>query len=88
MAAPRFYRELIENVATIDATTRRHVAFVVFHGDRSNVYEDGSYYGVGPRDARIRLIGLSISGDPGTRSHHSRSNGGGVNMGDSCYQRD
>ncbi len=81
MAAPRFYRELIENVATIDATTRRHVAFVVFHGDRSNVYEDGSYYGVGPRDARIRLIGLSISGDPGTRSHHSRSNGGGAEHG-------
>lgn len=62
MTAPGFYRQLIENSDTIDATTRRHVAFIVFHGDRSGIVHENrmSYQ---PYLARHRLQGLSVSGD-------------------------
>lgn len=69
-AAPRFFRELIENAAMLDATTRQHVAFVVFYGDRSGVVREGNlgYDPVIRRERiaglRVRLEGLSISGDP------------------------
>jgi hypothetical protein len=61
---------LIENSDTLDATTRQHVAFVVFYGDHSGVVREGN---VGywphrnraqPGNLRVRLDGLSISGDP------------------------
>lgn len=35
ITAPGFYGALIENAATIDTTTREHVAFVVFYGGRT-----------------------------------------------------
>lgn len=62
MAAPGFYSRLIENSDTVDATTREHVAFIVFHGDRSGiVHEAGTTYR--PYLARHRFDGLSVSGD-------------------------
>jgi hypothetical protein len=70
MAAPDFFRELIVNSATLDATTRRHVAFVVFYGDQSGVVREGDiryepYSGRPQRGGlKVRLDGLSISGDP------------------------
>ena len=67
MAAPQFFRELIENSATLDATTRQHVAFVVFYGDRSAVVREG-YYGLKRLALKVRLDGLSISGDPNCHS--------------------
>src|SRR5262245_50829891 len=66
MTAPRFFRELIENSATLDATTRQHVAFVVFYGDRSGVIRSEEFaYGPndsyrGRRGVRVRLDGLSV----------------------------
>lgn len=70
MAASQFFRELIENSDTLDATTKKHVAFVVFYGDRSRVVnrDDIGYGPYGGRPlggpSRVRLNGLSISGDP------------------------
>jgi hypothetical protein len=74
MTSPQFFRELIENAATVDATTRQHVAFVVFYGDRSGVVRAGDI-GYEPHSGRaekgglkVRFDGLSISGDPYVRS--------------------
>jgi hypothetical protein len=52
----RFYQDLIENIDTVDATTRDHIAFVVFHGSRSSYIRDraGMYYS-------YHLDGLSLS---------------------------
>ena len=72
VVAPGFYRRLIENSDTIDATTRQHVAFIVFHGDRSGVvYEAGTSYR--PHLARRRLAGLSVTGDGYFRSDAMQS---------------
>ncbi len=40
---PHFFEHLIENVTTIDSTTRQYVAFVVFYG-KSTVYARASRY--------------------------------------------
>ena len=62
ITAPDFYRRLIENSDTIDATTRQHVAFIVFYGDRSGIVQrSGTDYH--PYLARHRLQGLSTSND-------------------------
>jgi hypothetical protein len=61
MVAPLFYRELVGQSATIDATTRNHVAFVVFYGGLSKIIcQDNFRYD----PYKIFLDGLSISGDP------------------------
>jgi pimeloyl-ACP methyl ester carboxylesterase len=52
----KFYQELIQNIDTVDATTRGHIAFIVFYGNRS------SYIDVrGDKNYRHFLNGLSIS---------------------------
>lgn len=57
-----FYEALIEHSADIDATTRHHVAFVVFYGNRSGlVRRVGRRYR--PHLERYRLEGLSTSTD-------------------------
>lgn len=62
ITAPDFYRRLIENSDSIDATTRKHIAFIVFHGDRSGVvHEARNEYS--PYLARERIDGLSVNGD-------------------------
>ena len=63
--APEFFDRLIENVDTIDATTRNHVAFVVFHGKRFSLLRpdhngNGRYYehhieGLSMSSGQIRL---------------------------------
>jgi len=68
-AAPAFYRQLIENSETLDVTTGRHVAFVVFYGDRSGLtwvgnVEYGPYRTPTRARLQLRLDGLSVSGDP------------------------
>lgn len=70
MVAPGFFRALIQNSPTIDATTRQHVAFIVFYGNKSRL-RCGADAGYGPHGDRcapvpvkMRLDGLSISGDP------------------------
>jgi hypothetical protein len=57
--APQFFDRLIQNVVTIDATTRSHIAFVVFHGNKSSILRPGpkgpgSYY-------RNHIEGISVS---------------------------
>jgi hypothetical protein len=37
LIARDFFKTLIEHAATIDATTRKHIAFIVFYGDRSRI---------------------------------------------------
>ena len=59
-----FFQSVIANSATIDATTREHVAFVVFCGDKSSIVEPGDRLGYGYRGVKFRLNGLSISNDP------------------------
>jgi hypothetical protein len=53
---PQFYQQLIQNIDTIDATTRSHVAFIIFHGDRSGIVDMRR-----GRPERHQVIGLSIS---------------------------
>jgi hypothetical protein len=59
--ARAFYNALIERSADIDAATRRHVAFIVFYGDRSGLVRRVDGYR--PHLARYRLEGLSTSTD-------------------------
>ena len=61
--AKAFYEALIEHSADIDATTTRHVAFIVFYGDRSGLVLRRTD---GPNAYRTvsRLSGLSSSCDP------------------------
>jgi hypothetical protein len=55
---PSFYERLIENVHTIDETTRHHIAFIVFHGKRSSLVRQDK----GTRRLyRHHLDGLSVS---------------------------
>src|SRR5271154_7036016 len=58
--APRFYDKLIRNVETIDATTRHHVAFIVFHGRNASIIRRPSE---GYRAYEHHLTGLSVSDD-------------------------
>jgi hypothetical protein len=61
---PDFYEQLIRNVGTIDATTRHHIAFIVFYGKKSSILRQ-------PRgEHRLyehHLAGLSASTEPGVR---------------------
>jgi hypothetical protein len=58
MTAPGFYAQIIENSATIDATTRKHIAFIIFYGERSAItYNAGTIY------HRCRVQGFSVSTD-------------------------
>jgi hypothetical protein len=62
MTAPGFYWHLIENAATIDSTTRDHIAFIVFYGNRSGItHRTGTDYR--PYLARYQVQGLSLSGN-------------------------
>ena len=58
MTASGFYGRLIENSATIDATTREHIAFIVFYGERSEITHPvdgrGTYH-------RYQVRGFSVS---------------------------
>src|ERR1035438_4110270 len=56
--APHFHERLIENSETIDATTRNHIAFIVFHGDDSSVVRRPAE---GWRAHEYHLSGLSTS---------------------------
>jgi hypothetical protein len=58
-----FYEALIEHSADIDATTRQHVAFVVFYGDRSRVVRRVNGYRPFNQDhlERYQINGLSTS---------------------------
>lgn len=56
--APQFYEQLIKNVDTIDATTRNHVAFIVFHGNKSSIVRRPEE---GYRAYEHHLDGLSMS---------------------------
>lgn len=56
--APDFYGRLIKNSETIDATTRHHIAFIVFHGKDSSLVRRGPGWG-----SKCHLMGLSISGN-------------------------
>jgi CHAT domain len=72
MVAPDFYRELIANSSTVDATTRSHVAFVVFYGNRSGIVRERHRYGAHGEiryGEKLRLDGLSIDRDPDIPSH-------------------
>ena len=55
---PRFYQELIQNIDTVDATTRDRIAFVVFHGKRSSYIREERN-----ESYKYHLEGLSISGE-------------------------
>jgi hypothetical protein len=61
--AATFFKGLIENSAEIDATTRQHIAFVVFHGDRSKILRRVGGYT--PHFEGYRVVGLSTSTDYG-----------------------
>jgi hypothetical protein len=62
MMAPGFYGHLIDNVATIDSTTRDHVAFIVFYGRHSGITRRaGSEYH--PYLARYEVQGFSVSNE-------------------------
>jgi len=62
ITAPGFYGHLIENAATIDSTTRDHIAFIVFYGDRSGItHRAGTDYR--PYMARYQVQGFSVSAD-------------------------
>jgi hypothetical protein len=58
--ATELYERLIRNVAAIDATTRRHIAFIVFYGE-SSVYARASDYHEPYQVATATLPGLSSS---------------------------
>lgn len=60
---PRFFQELIENIDTVDETTRDQIAFIVFHGNRSTYIRENDY------EYSFHLNGLSVSGhrDPRRR---------------------
>jgi pimeloyl-ACP methyl ester carboxylesterase len=66
----RFYQDLVQNIDTIDATTRDHVAFIVFHGNRSSYIRDHG----GPRLYSYNVKGLSVSTEP-ERRHQGTSEG-------------
>jgi CHAT domain len=58
--APSFFERLVQNVETIDATMRNHVAFIVFYGNKSSLLRShpdgyGRYY-------EYHVDGLSTSG--------------------------
>jgi len=56
MAAPQFFHTLIQNSATLDATTRQHVTFVIFYGDNSGIVSRSNIiYGVYGASALKRL---------------------------------
>ncbi|MBA4054887.1 MAG: hypothetical protein C0490_09260, partial [Marivirga sp.] len=57
-----FYAQLIENAETIDATTRRHIAFVVFYGNRSSIVKECNS-GHTKYKKKTRLTGFSTSTD-------------------------
>lgn len=65
---PSFYSDLIENTATIDSTTKDHLAFVVFHGCQSRAYasRDTHYSPLARRDIKYQIDGLSMRGN-----HHA-----------------
>jgi hypothetical protein len=63
--SPKFFESLIEGVHTIDATTRHHVAFLVFHGSKASLLENspdglGSFY-------EHHILGLSATTDTQVR---------------------
>lgn len=58
MTAPGFYGALVENSATIDSTTRKHIAFIVFYGDSSGVVHPTNRKGI---YHRYHLQGFSVS---------------------------
>ncbi len=60
---PQFFQELIENIDTVDQTTRDKIAFIVFHGNRSTYIRENDY------EYSFHLNGLSVSGhrDPRRR---------------------
>jgi len=58
--APNFYARLIKNVATIDATIRQYIAFIVFYGE-STVYARASHYHEPYQFIEAKLQGFSCS---------------------------
>jgi hypothetical protein len=52
---PQFYQEVIENIDTVDETTRDSIAFIVFHGNQSSYIRPDDYR------YRFHLDGLSVS---------------------------
>jgi CHAT domain len=60
--APQFFDRLIKNVSTVDATTRNHVAFIVFHGKKSSLLERRRSNGY-ERCYEYHIEGLSTSAD-------------------------
>ena len=59
---PRFYTQLIENVMSIDSTTRQHIAFIVFYGD-STIYARATSYHERYQMTEATLHDVSISSD-------------------------
>lgn len=59
--AEGFYSRLIKDVSGIDATTRDHIAFIVFYGERSGIMHHKADYG--PKAPRHRVQGFSVSTD-------------------------
>ena len=57
---PHFFDHLIENVTTVDSTTRQYIAFVVFHGE-STVYARASRYHEPYQLTQAQLIDISFS---------------------------
>ena len=62
MTTPGFYGRLIADASSIDATTRGHVVFAVFHGDRSGITYRATIC-AHPCLARYQVRGFSISAD-------------------------
>jgi hypothetical protein len=60
IAAPNFYKALIDNSDAIDATTRNFIDFIVFYGNNSAIVEDKNdgHYRIGES---YKIDGLSIS---------------------------
>jgi len=80
---PNFFEQLIDNVETIDATLRDHVAFVVFHGRNSSLVtppgrpgryrEDPDDPRQSGADLRYHIDGLSFSDERTIRSRDFES---------------
>lgn len=58
--APLFFDELVNNITTIDSTTRNHIAFVVFYGE-SSVYARASSDYKSYQKTEVKLDDISFS---------------------------
>ena len=63
---PELFSSLIANIDAIDRTTRQHIAFIVFHGQRSSFVREESVAG-SQRQVRYSVSGLSVSSEEAHR---------------------